>query len=146
MTYDSSPRPDTGTAHDPIHSAADLHRRWRLLMEPLGLSEILLWFTFVDADHLQTPALNQLAIPARPDRSISDILMSRLGEAVAQLPDLSVALLLTRPGNDGVTDDDMGWARFLTADAARHGVILHPIHRANDVELIALTLPTDAAA
>ncbi|MYR05426.1 hypothetical protein GTV32_03455 [Gordonia sp. SID5947] len=146
MTHDNSARPDISTAHDPIYTAVDLHRRWRLLMEPLGFSEVLLWFTFIDADHLQAPALNQLPIPTSPDPFLSDILMSRLAETLAEMPDLSVALLLSRPGSDGVTDDDMAWARVLTDDAVRHGVTLHPIHRANDVELVPLTVATDSAA
>ena len=52
MTADASPMshfellpiPPMDTATNPVYSAADLRKRWRALMGPLGFGERLLWF------------------------------------------------------------------------------------------------------
>ncbi|GAB90525.1 hypothetical protein [Gordonia rhizosphera] len=146
MTFDNTPIPDISTADEPIRCADDLRQRWRALLGPLGFSESLLWFVVVDDEDRLTPALNQLELPIRPDAFLTDMLMTRLREVIDTVPGLSIACLISRPGRDGVTDADQSWARLLTADAQRHGVPLHPVHRANDVSLVTLTIATDAVA
>ena len=47
----------------------------------------------------------------------------------------SVAILLSRAGNDPVTTDDRSWAFGLTKAAQRQGIRMWPVHFANDVEL-----------
>jgi hypothetical protein len=49
-----------------------------------------------------------------------------------------VAFLLSRPGRNGITADDVEWTSLLTAAAARHRVSIHPIHRANDLTLVTM--------
>ncbi|MGV9712015.1 hypothetical protein ACWDTI_15290 [Gordonia sp. NPDC003424] len=146
MTPDNTPIPAIETASEPIECAQDLRQRWRALMGRLGFSESLLWFAFVDTDRRIVPALNQLPLPPEPDGALTDILMTRLHETISDVPGLTVAFLITRPGRDGLSEDDCAWARLLTDQARRHRVPIHPVHRANDVELIALTMAADAAA
>lgn len=145
MTIDDTAIPHIDTALEPFAGADELRQRWRALMGPLGFSESLLWFSVIDADNRFGPPLHQVELPDLPDDVLSDLLMSNLGRTLGEIRELSVAILLTRPGRDGVTADDMTWAQMLTRDARRHGVRLHPIHRANDSELVALTI-ADAAA
>lgn len=145
MTTDNT-IPEIDTAQDPIGSPADLRQRWRALMGPLGFSEALLWFAFIDPDHRIIPKLNRLALPDTADPMLIELLMTRLGETIGDVPGVTIAVLLTRPGSDGLTETDCAWARLLTDLARRHRVPMHPIHRANDVELVALTLAAEAAA
>ncbi|MFW0796884.1 hypothetical protein AAFP30_23975 [Gordonia sp. CPCC 205515] len=145
MTPDNT-IPEIDTAQDPIGSTEDLRQRWRALMGPLGFSEALLWFAFIDPDHRLIPQLNQLPLPDEPDPMLTSMLMTRLGEAIDDIPGVTVACLITRPGSDGLTEADCAWARVLTDLAARHGVPMHPVHRANDLELVTLTMAIDKAA
>ncbi|MDY6810613.1 hypothetical protein GIY30_22380 [Gordonia sp. HNM0687] len=146
MTTDDSTIPAIETAHDPILCPDDLRQRWRALMGPLGFGSARLWFAFVGSDHRLVKVLDWLPLPAEPDPADADPLLSTLGVVVAELGADSVALLISRPGRDGVSDDDLAWARLLVEAARRHGVPLQPVHRANDVELVALTNANEAAA
>lgn len=142
MTFDNTPIPDIDTAQDPIGCADDLRQRWRALMGPLGFSESLLWFAFIDSDHRLIPALNRLPLP-EPDGLLAELLLTRIRETISDLPGLTVAMLLTRPGRDGLTVADQQWAQMLTDEARARGVPMHPVHRANDIELV--TIPTAAS-
>lgn len=64
--------------------------------------------------------------------------MNRLGEIATVDGSVSVACLLTRPGVDGISTSDEGWAHMLAEAGARHRVSLHPIHRANDATLVTM--------
>ncbi|MFW0785050.1 hypothetical protein AAFP35_11050 [Gordonia sp. CPCC 206044] len=146
MTHDDTTIPDITTAEDPIGCPDDLRQRWRALMGPLGFSESLLWFAFVDAEQCLVPALTQLPLPIRPDEFLTDVLMANMRETLDQVPGVSVAFLLTRPGHGGVTAADREWAALLDRDAARHGVAMLPVHRANDDDLVAMPIARDAVA
>lgn len=53
-------------------------------------------------------------------------------------PGTSVALLLSRPGRDSASPEDHRWAVVLTKAAARIGIPLEPMFRANDTDIVAL--------
>jgi hypothetical protein len=60
------PMPPIESATDPIHSASDMHQRWRALMGPLGFGERRLRFTFVGPDRCLVKILSDVGIPSRP--------------------------------------------------------------------------------
>ena len=138
MTFtDHSPIPHIDTVTDPFDGPDDLRQRWRALMGPLGFSERILWFIFTE-DSRMLPTACQLELPDRPDAFLADVFLMRLHDLAAEDLPLSVAFLLSRPGRNGITADDVEWTSLLTAAAARHRVSIHPIHRANDLTLVTM--------
>lgn len=133
-----SPIPPLETATDPIHSAADMHHRWRALMGGPGFAERVLWVGFVGPDHRMLKLLVDLARPARADTALTDGLMEELSAVLAEemAPGTTVALLLTGPGRGPVSLLHRQWAAALSASAAAHGVPLQPIFSANDQDLV----------
>lgn len=127
------PIPPTETATDPVHSAADLRERWRALMGPLGFGERLLWVGFLGPDRRFIKTLAQIPIGPSPRALVSKGLMSGLHSRLDDLPaESTVALLLTGPGQGGISSSDRQWAKSLTEAAVEHDVPLLPIFRAND--------------
>ncbi|MGV9825508.1 hypothetical protein [Gordonia sp. NPDC003429] len=143
-TEDSLP-PHIDTATLPFTSTGELRQRWRALMGPLGFDEPRLWFGVVDDDRL-VPPLSCFTLPTLPDPVGVDRLMAALHEITRTGSRRSVAILLTRPGSDGVTSRDLCWAQLIEEAGARHGTRLHPIHRANDIDLITLPNSVDSVA
>ena len=104
--------PPIESATDPVHSTADLRRRWQALMGPLGFGERLLWFSFVGPDRCLITVLNQIDIPLSPDERIGVEVFSMLRAVLDGFePDTTVALLLTRPGTGPVSNADRRWVR-----------------------------------
>lgn len=137
--------PPMETATDPIHSAADLGQRWRALMGDLGFGERLLRFVFVGPDQRLIKALHDMPVPDRPIPRVVDDLFSVLRAVLDGVhPDMTVALLLTRPGTGGISGRDRQWATLLHRGAARFDVPIHPFFRANDESLV-LIEPEPAA-
>ncbi|MGW0038583.1 hypothetical protein [Gordonia sp. NPDC003376] len=134
----AEPIPHIDTARLPFDGADELRQRWRALMGPLGFSESLLWFVFVldDREFMQT--INQIPLPTTPNVHLIDGLMAEFARATEQFTRVSVACLYTRPGSDGITARDRGWAQVITDGAARHRVPIHPLFRANDLALVPL--------
>lgn len=130
--------PPIESATDPIHSPADLGQRWRALMGQLGFGERLLRFAFVGPDRRFFKMLGEAEIRLSPDPAVADKLMSAFTTLLAdELPaGTTVALLLTRPGCDPISNADRRWSTLLTETAARFGVPLEPIFRANDESLV----------
>lgn len=138
MTVTSSP-PPISTATDPIRCAEDMRQRWRALMGPLGFEERLLWFGFVGSDRCMTRVLSQVPVGVTPRRGLVEKLMVGLEVLLEEFePGTSVAVLLSRPGRDAVSADDRRWAIALTRAAARIGVPLEPMFRANDAAITAI--------
>lgn len=133
---DADPIPPIDSAKDAFHSAAELRQRWRALMGPLGFSEPKLWFVFVERSGAILPPINTLPLPTTPNEHLVDILMKRLGQTLEVAIDLTVACLYSRPGSDGLTARDRGWADLILAGARRYDVPLHPLFRANDINVI----------
>jgi len=141
----TTPYPPMETATDPIHSPADLGQRWRALMGELGFGERLLRFVFVGPDRRLLKVLHDMPVPDRPTPRIVDDLFGMLRAVLDGLaPDVTVALLLSRPGTGGVSGRDRRWATLLHRGAARFDVPIHPVFRAND-ETLVLVEPEVAA-
>jgi hypothetical protein len=128
----------------PIRSQADLHRTWRSLMGPLGFGGRSLWLLVLDADGRPTPRLLQVdEMPPRPDPAMLSSLVrvvSSMAEGAGQ-----VVFLVSRPGSDGLTAEDLAWASVLQEAARKAGIPVWPVHRANDQALLVIT-PDDLAA
>lgn len=138
MTH-SSATPPIETATDPIHCADDMLARWRALMGPLGFGERLLWVGFVGPDRRMTKVLSQVPVGTAPHRDLVEDLMVGLEVLLEDFePGTSVALLLSRPGRDSASPEDHRWAVVLTKAAARIGIPLEPMFRANDTDIVAL--------
>lgn len=139
------PIPPIETANDPIRSPADLQQRWRALLQELGFGERLLRFAFIGPDRCFIKVLSDVEIGLHPDPSLIDHLMWSLGELVGHMGDgHTVALLLTRPGRGGPSDNDLRWCEALTAAAHRLDVPIEPFFRAND-EAVVPVAPRAAA-
>lgn len=133
------PIPPVDTATEPIGSPADLQQRWRALMQELGFGERLLRFAFVGPDRRLLKVLTDVEIGVRPSRRMIDSLMWQLSTLVDGLGEgHTVALLMSRPGRGGVSDNDRRWCAALTAAADAFGVPVEPIFRANDEALVLL--------
>lgn len=136
--------PSLGEVTDlPIHSQADLDRLWRALMGDLGFSHRRLWVLLVCDDGRPIPHVVQIdEIPETP----GDDDLVRLLEMCQHLDDeAGVAVLLSRPGRDGLTATDKAWGAALLAAARATGVSCWPLHVANDVA-IRVVAPDDLAA
>ncbi|GAA1480155.1 hypothetical protein GCM10009624_05950 [Gordonia sinesedis] len=142
---DTEPIPDIDTAMLPFDSTDELRQRWRALMGPLGFGESRLWVAFV-ADARIVPPLSHLPLPSVPSPDRMDLFMRRMAELVRAEPQLSLALLFSRPGRGGITPRDIGWTRLAVDAAARYSVPIHPIHRAGDDKLVTMPDAADAAA
>lgn len=114
----------------PIHGQADLHRLWRALMGELGFARRRLWVLLVCADGRPVPHLIRVdEIPELPGGRLDGLL-----EMCQHLDDeCGVAVLLSRPGRDGVSAADRVWAGALLDAARATGVSCWPLHVANDV-------------
>jgi hypothetical protein len=129
--------PPIETATDPVHSAADLGRRWQALMGPLGFGERLLWFTVLGPDRCMLTVLHQLSIPLSPrERHGVELFRMLRGVLDAFEPGTTVALLLTRPGAGPISNADRRWATMLTDTAERFAIPLEPIFRANSTAVV----------
>lgn len=144
------PIPPLETAEDPFTSREELRQRWRALMGPLGFSEALVWVAPVHPDRTLHKALIQVERTLVPDPSLADLLMLRLSELLDGSEDhvCGFALLLTRPGRNGVSPWDRGWARLLANAARAADVPIQPIFRANgrDVTEVAIVADEGTAA
>jgi len=126
----------------PIHSQADLDRLWRALMGELGFARRRLWVLLVCDDGRPIPHIVQVdEIPDVPGDHLVHLL-----EMCQHLDDeTGVAILLSRPGSDGLTTSDKAWGAALLDAARATGVSCWPLHVANDVA-IRVVAPDDLAA
>ena len=130
----------------PVRTQADLHRLWRALMGPLGFGGRTLWLLLLEEDGQPTKHLVQIEdLPRSPDASERDNFAHFVGDLYRELGPCQLAFLLSRPGRDGLTDGDRGWASLLDGILRREGLPCWPMHRANDRELVVVA-PDDLAA
>lgn len=106
-------------------------------MGNLGFGERLLWLGFIGSDRRMYKTLSQVSIGRSPDRRLVENLIAALVSALdAFQPGTSVALLLSRPGMDGLSADDRQWSKALNGAAQRQRLAIEPIFRANDVAVV----------
>lgn len=134
------PIPPVETATDPIASTADLQQRWRALVQDLGFSERLLRFVFVGPDRRLLKVLSEVEIGVHAIPAELDNLMWSLKRVLDGMgADHTLALLLTRPGRGGLSNNDRRWCTELTLAAERNLVPMEPVFRANDEQLMLVT-------
>ncbi|UPK75946.1 hypothetical protein MU582_04730 [Nocardioidaceae bacterium SCSIO 66511] len=134
------PMPDDIPA---ILTPLDLHTCWTMLMGELGFAERKLWIIFIEPDGLVVPHIVQIAdLPAYPSAPNLDSLMELCARQLEYLRDDGIAMLLSRPGPDVLTDSDRGWAAGIATTAREHGVRVYPTHLAND-EAVRVFAPDD---
>ncbi|UYM03807.1 hypothetical protein [Solicola gregarius] len=141
MNDNHHPRPDQ---LPPIRTPRDLHARWRTLMGELGFSDRTLWVTFLEPDGAMVPHIVQVAeLPTYPTAPNLDSLIEVCGRELDILgAGAAVAMLLSRPGHDVLTDADRAWGAGIAATARAHDVRAHPLHLAND-EAVRVLAPDD---
>jgi len=118
----------------PIHTAADLHRFWQELMNPLGFTERRLYLVFLDDQRRALPEVHEITgVPVRPGAADAEALLGMLAQVSEQF---AVAILLARPGSHPMDAADRAWARSLVEAARWFEVSLEPIHLATDRVLV----------
>jgi hypothetical protein len=99
-----------------VRSDAELHELWQELMGTGGFSRRSLWLLFLDEDGRPQPVLVPIDdIPSRPEARLIDGLALIADGLTSSDAVSSVALLLSRPGPQHMTEDDRCWARALHA-------------------------------
>ena len=83
--------------------------------------------------------LSQIQVGPRPDPRLVDTLVAALASVLDDFePGASVAMLLSRPGVDGLSVDDRRWAQALSAAAQTLRLTTEPMFRANDAAIVPL--------
>ena len=120
-----------------IHNDRDLYECWRIMLGELGFTERTLWVAFILPDGTVIPHVVQVAeAPQFP--SVEDItaLYAMCTRELAYFgSEASIALLLTRPGADVVTDSDRAWGVSMANASRTTGIRTHPLHLASDKAL-----------
>jgi len=97
-----------------ISNDVDLGLAWEQLMGPHGYDQRSLWLLFLDGEGRTLPAIIPISdLPPVPGEDLLASLGSVLQGVTTSTEAVSVAMLLSRPGNDVVTDSDRRWARAL---------------------------------
>jgi hypothetical protein len=108
-----------------VRSDTELFALWRRLMGSGGFGIRTVWLLFFDADgraqHVIVPIEG---VPLGVDQRLVDAIGVIITDLIDRDGVASVALLLSRPGQSQLTDDDRCWARALTAISARWPVHL----------------------
>jgi hypothetical protein len=131
------PIPSIDTATEPSHSPEDLRQRWRALMGELGFGQRLLWIGFVGPDRRMFKAISQVPLGTSANTDLAESVMTGLEDVLTEFREnVTVALLLTRPGRGPVSHLDRQWSTLLTRLARDFQIPLEPIFRANDEALV----------
>lgn len=130
-----------------VHTAAELERVWRRLIEPLGFGSRQIFAILLDRDGRVFPSIvNVTDCPAAPDGQMLVNLARSLRSALDEAdPDGSCAVLWARPSHAGTRASDITWIRAITAAMAMQALGEWPIHTADDSVLRVMS-PDDLAA
>jgi hypothetical protein len=110
-TFDMTPQTPQDTL---INSTTDLQQLWRSLLGDGGFSRRSIWLLFLDEEGRPSPVLVPIDdIPRRPVQRFLDNLRYMAHELVGNGDVASMAMLLSRPGQVTMTDEDRTWARAL---------------------------------
>lgn len=97
-----------------VHTTSDLFALWQGLMGEGGFSRRSVWLLFLDEDGRPEPVIVPIDdVPQVPDRRSVNGLATVVSGLIAEGMAASVALLVSRPGHRGMTEDDRRWARAL---------------------------------
>lgn len=144
MTTAEEPRQPLRRPADypPITDVDGLRQRWRSLVGTERFGRRSLWLIFLDAEGIQLPIVMPIDdVPARPDRTMLAGLGEILGQVrIADRHVASVAMLLSRPGDDAATAADWTWARELGRVLSRAGMPTWPLHLATNDQVQRITL------
>lgn len=137
----------TSTDIPDVHSAADLERVWRRLIEPLGFGSRQIFAILLDRDGRVHPSIvNVTDCPAAPDGQMLVTLARSLRTVLDETdPDGTCAMLWARPTHAGTRASDIQWVRAITAVASVHSLGEWPLHTADDSVLRVMS-PDDLAA
>jgi len=121
----------------------EVERFWQTLIRPLGWRHRSVWFVVIGPDDLPIPAMNEIdELPDLADGLVADRLAAGLRRILDRVePDGRLALLISRPGAGGLTDEDRCAAGSLYAGCRRHRLPVEVIHVATDTEV--LPVPAD---
>lgn len=98
----------------------------------MGFSESLLWVKLVFDDSTLSQFTLQIEQYMAPSPPLADLLKLRLSDLLDNDDEIvRWALLLARPGEDGLSSWDQGWTRALTLAAASLDVPVEPVFGAN---------------
>lgn len=99
-----------------VRTEADLHALWRRLMGSGGFSRRSLWMIFLDAGGRTEPLVIPIDdLPDEPHQGFLDGLRQVVAGLIGDAVTASVPMLLSRPGDGFMTDQDRRWARALRA-------------------------------
>ncbi len=133
MPHHTKPRQPHRPLDAPVRTAAELELRWDDLLGPYGYDFESIWVTWFDDHDLQVPHLMPVdEIPPELD----PVLVGNLFQVAMTVVDdgraTSIALALTRPGTEAVTETDRARARTLLEAGRSQNVPLRPLHLATD--------------
>lgn len=129
----------------PIRTLKDMHRQWRAFMGELGFGSRMLWFTFLTGDGALVPTLQRIEdLPVEPSREQVELLIEVIHqvEEVFAEPDISVAILLSRPGTHRLTSSDRAWFELLREETTAAGITTQPMFLACDTAVVP-SVPAD---
>lgn len=129
-----------------VRTTEMLRRRWRSMMGAEGFGRTSLWVMWFDSGGRQLPVVMPIDnLQPQFDQPWLDNLIWIVDQTV-ELGAASVALALSRPGSDSITDQDRLWANQLIAacSAAGHSGALRlttwPLHLATVNSVRALSV------
>lgn len=121
-----------------IRNQQDLLDAWRHLIRPLGFRGRSVWMMWIAADARPLPQLIEITEDGGVDVDELRDGMTRLLQHLDQ--DLRVAFLLSRPGQDGVTEDDRARARAMYDATRAAGLGVEIVHLATDADISPIPL------
>jgi hypothetical protein len=128
-----------------VRTEAELTQLWEHMMGPGGFARRSIWHVFFDADGQMCPVIVPIDdIPQEPDALGLGSLADIVGDVTRASAIASVAVLLSRPGEQAMTPADRRWARAIHA-AFASTIRLWPIHLAT-TDRVQVFAPDDLIA
>ena len=134
--FDDDPTDSDMMIGTPVVADTALRDTWHRMVLPLGFSKRDLWVMMLQDDCLTKVLIRIDDWPQFVDRTGVDNLMTMMTRL--DLPDLSAACLLIRPGAGTPTFLDRQWAKTIEICAAEAGVRVRRTHLATDEDVLTL--------
>lgn len=104
-----------------VRTDADLFAMWHHMMGPGGFATASLWLVLLDAEgRAQAEIIKIEDVPPAPGRHDGRGLARVVADLIDTGETASVAVLLSRPGEPAMCEDDRRWARSLREALAGH--------------------------